>query len=119
MQERAWKVQPGMGSRGFAGLNNGFAALHFEGRSLGRIHTGTRESGSYPAPLRPTRLTLPRIIGAWASERYTFTLRGRDAVNPITDQYNRARATHGKPNVDVLAQLGRGKTPLEVAQPGA
>jgi hypothetical protein len=116
VQERAWKVQPGDGFTGVRGLNNGFAALHFEGRSLGRIHTGTRESGSYPAPLRPARLTLPRIIGAWASERYTFTLRGRDAVNPITDQYNRARATHGKPNVDVLAQLGRGKTPLEVAQ---
>lgn len=116
IQERAWKVQPGEGFTGAKGLNNGFLSLHYDGAPLGRIETGTREAGAYPAPLRPARLTLPRIIGAWASERYTFTLRGRDAVNPITDQYNRARATHGKPNVDVLAQLGRGKTPLEVAQ---
>ncbi len=116
VQERAWKVQPGEGFTGTRGLNNGFTSLHFDGAALGKIYTGTRESGAYPAPLRPVVLTLPRIIGAWASERYTFTLRGRDAVNPITDQYNRARATHGKPNVEVLAQLGRGKTPLEVAQ---
>jgi hypothetical protein len=114
--ERAWKVQGGEDFSGVRALGNGYATLHFEGEVLGRIQTGARETGAYPAVLRPVRLNLPRIIGAWASERYAFTLRGRDAVNPITDQYNRARATHGKPNVEVLAQLGRGKTPLEVAQ---
>jgi hypothetical protein len=113
--ERAWKVQGGEDFSGVRALGNGYATLHFDGEVLGRIHTGTRENGAYPAVLRPARLNLPRIIGAWASERYAFTLRGRDAINPITDQYNRARATHGKPNVEVLAQLGRGKTPLEVA----
>lgn len=115
VQEKAWKVQGGEDFTGVRSTGNGFATLHFDGVSLGRIQTGARENGSYPAPLRPTRLSLPRIVGAWASERYVFSLRGRDSVNPITDQYNRARATHGKPNVEVLAQLGRGKTPLEVA----
>lgn len=116
VQEKAWKVQGGEDFTGVRSTGNGFATLHFDGAALGRIQTGAKDSGSYPAPLRPARLTLPRIVGAWASERYVFSLRGRDSVNPITDQYNRARATHGKPNVEVLAQLGRGKTPLEVAQ---
>ena len=115
VQDRAWKVQGGEDFTGVRSAGNGFATLHVDGTALGRIQTGVRESGAYPAPLRPTRLNLPRIVGAWASERYVFSLRGRDSVNPITDQYNRARATHGKPNVEVLAQLGRGKTPLEVA----
>ncbi len=115
VQEKAWKVQGGEDFTGVRSSGNGFATLHFDGAALGRIQTGARENGSFPAPLRPARLSLPRIVGAWASERYVFSLRGRDSVNPITDQYNRARATHGKPNVEVLAQLGRGKTPLEVA----
>ena len=115
VQEKAWKVQGGEDFTGVRSGGNGFATLHFDGAVLGRIQSGTKESGSFPAPLRPARLSLPRIVGAWASERYVFSLRGRDSVNPITDQYNRARATHGKPNVEVLAQLGRGKTPLEVA----
>jgi hypothetical protein len=115
VQEKAWKVQGGEDFTGVRVTGNGFATLHFDGAMLGRIQTGVRESGSHPAPLRPARMSLPRIVGAWASERYVFTLRGRDSVNPITDQYNRARATHGKPNVEVLSQLGRGKTPLEVA----
>ena len=116
VQEKAWKVQGGEDFTGVRSTGNGFATLHFDGAALGRIQTGAKDSGSFPAPLRPARLSLPRIVGAWASERYVFSLRGRDSVNPITDQYNRARATHGKPNVEVLAQLGRGKTPLEVAQ---
>ena len=71
--------------------------------------------GTYPSPVPMQRLNLPKSVGAWATARYALTLRGRDAVNPITDHYNRLRGTYGKPSLEVLAQLGRGKTPFEVA----
>jgi hypothetical protein len=115
LQERPWRVQPSEGFTGARATGNGWLALYTDGEAFGRVQIGTRENGTYPAPLRPKELILPRVIGAWASDRYTLTLRGRDAVNPITDTYNRARAAHGKPALEVLTLLGRGKTPLEIA----
>jgi hypothetical protein len=116
VSERVWRVQPGDNFSGIRGLGDGRVALYHDGSVLAHIKANYRETGAFPAPLRPAHLTLPRVIGAWATERYGFTLRGRDAVNPITDHYNRARAAYGKPALEVLGQLGRGKTPLEVAQ---
>jgi hypothetical protein len=114
LQDRPWRVNPTDGFTG-ARVSAGYMVFLQDGNPLGRVHIGGRENGAYPAALRPKPLTLPRMIGAWASERYVLTLRGRDAVNPITDTYNRARAAHGKPALEVLTLLGRGKTPLEVA----
>jgi hypothetical protein len=114
LQDRPWRVNPTDGFTG-ARVSGGYMIFLQDGNTLGRVHIGGRENGAYPAALRPKPLTLPRVIGAWASERYVLTLRGRDAVNPITDTYNRARAAHGKPALEVLTLLGRGKTPLEVA----
>ncbi len=115
VQERPWRVQPTDGFTGSRAMGNGYLALIADGEAFGRVQIGNRETGAYPAALRPKPLTLPRVVGAWASERYALTLRGRDAVNPITDTYNRARAAHGKPALEVLTLLGRGKTPLEIA----
>ncbi len=115
LQDRPWRVQPTDGFTGSRAMGNGYLAFIAEGEAFGRVQIGNRESGAYPAMARPKSLTLPRVIGAWASERYALTLRGRDAVNPITDTYNRARAAHGKPALEVLTLLGRGKTPLEIA----
>jgi hypothetical protein len=114
LQDRPWRVNPTDGFTG-ARVSGGYMIFLQDGNTLGRVQIGGRENGAYPAALRPKPLTLPRVIGAWASERYVLTLRGRDAVNPITDTYNRARAAHGKPALEVLTLLGRGKTPLEVA----
>lgn len=114
LQDRPWRVNPTDGFTG-ARVSGGYMIFLQDGNSLGRVQIGGRESGAYPAALRPKPLTLPRVIGAWAADRYALTLRGRDAVNPITDTYNRARAAHGKPALEVLTLLGRGKTPLEIA----
>jgi hypothetical protein len=114
LQDRPWRVNPTDGFTG-ARVSGGYMVFLQDGNTLGRVQIGGRENGAYPAALRPKPLTLPRVIGAWAADRYVLTLRGRDAVNPITDTYNRARAAHGKPALEVLTLLGRGKTPLEVA----
>jgi hypothetical protein len=115
LQDRPWRVQPSDGFTGSRAMGNGYLAFMAEGEAFGRVQIGNRETGAYPAAARPKSLTLPRVIGAWAADRYVLTLRGRDAVNPITDTYNRARAAHGKPALEVLTLLGRGKTPLEIA----
>lgn len=113
--QRVLKVQPGDYFTGVRAHGDGKISLIVEGAVIARLDAGLRENGTYPASLRPARLVLPRVLGAWATERYAFTLRGRDAVNPITDQYNRARAAHGKMALELLARLGRGQTPLESA----
>lgn len=115
LQDRPWRVQPSDGFTGARAMGNGYLAFLQDGEAFGRVQIGNRETGAYPAAARPKPLTLPRVIGAWAADRYLLTLRGRDAVNPITDTYNRARAAHGKPALEVLTLLGRGKTPLEIA----
>ena len=114
--DRPWKAQPADGFTGIRVQPEGQVILQFEGLAVAHLHTNNLEPGAFPAPLRPPRLSLPRLVGPWASERYALTLRGRDAINPITPHYQRLRATHGKQGVETLTQLGRGKTPLEVAQ---
>jgi hypothetical protein len=102
----------------FTGLRvteDGRATLEHSGSLVARMLVPGVTTGTYPSPVPMQRLNLPKAVGAWATARYALTLRGRDAVNPITDHYNRLRGTYGKPSLEVLAQLGRGKTPFEVA----
>jgi hypothetical protein len=102
----------------FTGLRvteDGRATLEHSGSLVARLLVPGVTAGTYPSPVPMQRLNLPKSVGAWATARYALTLRGRDAVNPITDHYNRLRGTYGKPSLEVLAQLGRGKTPFEVA----
>lgn len=113
--QRPLKVAPGDFFTGVRANGDGRVGLYAEGAIVARLDADYRENGTLPASLRPLRLALPRVVGAWATERYAFSLRGRDAVNPITDTYNRARAAHGKLALDLLARLGRGQTPLEAA----
>ncbi len=112
---KALKVVPGDFFTGVWAHGDGRVSLYADGAIIARLDADYRENGTLPASIRPPRLLLPRVIGAWATERYAFSLRGRDAVNPITDTYNRARAAHGKLALDLLARLGRGQTPLEAA----
>jgi hypothetical protein len=102
----------------FSGLRvseDGRATLEQGGSVVARLLVPGVTAGAFPSPVPLQRLNLPKSVGAWATARYALTLRGRDAVNPITDHYNRLRGTYGKPSLEVLAQLGRGKTPFEVA----
>jgi hypothetical protein len=112
-------LRPARASDGpFTGLRvseDGRATLEQAGSLMARLLVPGVTAGTYPSPVPMQRLNMPRSVGAWATARYALTLRGRDAVNPITDQYNRLRGTYGKPSLEVLSQLGRGKTPSEVA----
>lgn len=115
VNDRIWKAQPGETFSGVRATGDGDIQLVSGGMVVTRVAAGFPDTGTFPAPLRPQPLSLPRPVGTWASGRYALTLRGRDAVNPITDVHQRVRTTHGRAGIDLLVQLGRGLTPQEAA----
>jgi hypothetical protein len=55
------------------------------------------------APLR-----LPDEPAGWESHRYTLTLRGRDALNPMTDRWSGFDRLYGEAGRTLLEAVGRG-----------
>ncbi len=115
LAEKPWRVNPGEGFSGVRAMGQSDVSLLIDGKERMVIDAKYGELGVFPAAQRTTSLTLPKVIGPWAHHRYALTLRGRDAINPITDPHARLRATHGKLAMDVLMRLGRGQTPIEAA----
>lgn len=113
LSERPWRSGPPENFTGVSVSPDGLATLFWGGEPVASLAAGPTAPGTYPAPLRPAPMALPRPTGPWASARYALTLRGRDALNPITDAHARTRQALGRPGLDLLAQLGRGLTPLE------
>ncbi|HWG83900.1 MAG TPA: hypothetical protein VNT60_00355, partial [Deinococcales bacterium] len=113
--ERLFHAQPADNFSGVQVRGDGDAVLLGAGRPLVVVAAGLSEPGTFPAPLRPPTLTLPGPVGAAAGARYSLTLRGRDAVNPITDVYQRVRSQHGREGIDLLQQLARGLAPTDAA----
>jgi hypothetical protein len=56
------------------------------------------------APLR-----LPDEPAGWESHRYALTLRGRDALNPMTDRWSGFDRLYGEPGRTLLEAVGRGE----------
>lgn len=113
LAERPWRAAPPENFTGVTVSADGAATLYWGAEALGSVSAGQTAPGTYPAPLRPPALALPRPVGPWASARYALTLRGRDALNPITDAHARARTALGRRGLELLERLGRGLTPLE------
>ncbi len=61
-------------------------------------------------------IELPDEPPGWEDRRFALTLRGRDALNPMTDRYMNFRAEHGALGQQVLAELGKGDTLGHTAQ---
>jgi hypothetical protein len=67
---------------------------------------GLQEStGLYHACLRPPHLKLPTEPSGWEQRRYGLTLRGRDALNPMTELAMRFRSEFGYTGQRLLEQL--------------
>lgn len=60
------------------------------------------------AVARAPEIELPDEPPGWEDRRFALTLRGRDALNPMTDRYMSFRADHGEHGQRVLAELGKG-----------
>jgi hypothetical protein len=55
-------------------------------------------------------LHLPDEPVGWETQRYVLTLRGRDAINPMTELWMRFRALYGAPGQRLLEVLAGGAT---------
>lgn len=62
------------------------------------------------------QLQLPDEPPGWEEQRYALTLRGQDALNPMTELSMHFRTSFGRTGQTVLEALGRGRTLEETAQ---
>lgn len=118
-------VLSGVGSRAWKfNLTEDFTGLH--ARPSGAIFYARGEivatmpatlpyEGAFPAPLRPQTLILPRSLAGWAHHTYSPTLRGKDAVNPITDIHLAFKAKYGPLGIGLMKAILQNLTPAEYA----
>ncbi|WP_288432447.1 hypothetical protein [uncultured Deinococcus sp.] len=111
---RAWKFNL---TPDFTGLHAqpGGALLYSRGEVVATLPATLPYEGAFPAPLRPQTLILPRSLAGWAHHTYGLTLRGRDAVNPITDIFLNFRTQYGAPGIELMRAAAQGLTPAEYA----
>src|SRR5690606_41487227 len=77
---------------------------------VGRLAlTGAHASAAAP-------LTLPTEPPGWEEQRYALTLRGRDALNPMTELNMEFRNHNGEQGQRVLEALGNGATLQQTAE---
>ncbi|GAA5503051.1 hypothetical protein Dxin01_02800 [Deinococcus xinjiangensis] len=118
-------VLSGVGSRAWKfNLTEDFTGLH--ARPTGAIFYARGEivatmpatlpyEGAFPAPLRPQTLILPRSLAGWAHHAYSLTLRGRDALNAITDIHLEFKTKYGAAGIGLLKAISQHLTPAEYA----
>lgn len=111
---RAWKFNL---TEDFTGLHArpGGAIFYVKGEITATMPATLPYEGAFPAPLRPQTLILPRSLAGWAHHHYGLTLRGRDALNAITDIHQMFRAKHGPPGLTFMRALGEDLSPAEYA----
>ena len=59
--------------------------------------------------LATTPLRLPDEPAGWESHRYVLTLRGRDALNPMTDRWSVFDGAYGEAGRRLLESVGGGE----------
>ena len=104
---------------GFTGLESAVQGYTFfeQGQAVLQVRAELRgHSGYYPQCTEPPDLTLPDEPPGWEYRRYRLTLRGRDALNAMTDLGLEFRQRHGTPGRRMLEKLEQGHTLEDVAQ---
>jgi len=98
--------------KGFRFFRQGQPYLSVPGVPHGPIRrfalTGTQAAAA-------ASLSLPTEPPGWEEQRYALTLRGRDALNPMTELNMEFRSHHGEQGQRVLDALGQGATLQETA----
>lgn len=93
---------------GYTFYQHGQAYLHLVLEPVG-------DTGRYAAAEQTPVLQLPDEPPGWEHQRYALTLRGRDALNPMTDLAMEFRSTYGQKGQYLLQQLGKQISAEEVA----
>ena len=73
-------------------------------------------SGRFAPAVNVPDLELPTDPPGWETQRYTLTLRGRDALNPMTELWMQFASSHGSNARHVLETVAGGQTIEECAQ---
>lgn len=73
-------------------------------------HGPARRYALHGTLLTPPPLSFPKEPPGWEDRRYALTLRGKDALNPMTELNMEFRDHHGDLGQKVLDVLGRGLT---------
>ena len=73
-------------------------------------------AGRYSANPSPIPLRLPDEPPGWESRRYALTLRGRDALNPMTELAMTFRQTYGTIGRSVLKEVSGRRSVEEIAR---
>jgi hypothetical protein len=114
---RAWKFNLTEDFTGLHARPTG-AIFYDRGEIVATMHAALPYEGAFPAPLRPQTLILPRSLAGWAHQPYALTLRGRDALNAITDIHRGFRLQYGAVGLGFLRALWEQLTPAEHAMRG-
>lgn len=114
---RAWKFNLTEDFTGLHACPTG-ATFYAGGEVVATMQAALPYEGAFPAPLRPQTLILPRSLAGWAHQHYVLTLRGRDALNAITDMHRGFRLQHGAAGLGFLRALWEKLTPAEYAMRG-
>jgi hypothetical protein len=91
-------------------------ALVVRGEALLRVAAAPQRRGPFALIDDPgAQLKLPDETPGWEARTYALTLRGRDALNPMTDRWMRFRHAFGPRGQKVLEAFGEGATIEELA----
>ncbi|HEX7039017.1 MAG TPA: hypothetical protein VF202_02765 [Trueperaceae bacterium] len=92
--------------RGYRYVSQGQAFLTVPSAPLGPPRRHALDVAIRPLP----HIAMPTEPPGWEESRYTLTLRGKDALNPMTDLNMDFRSHHGEEGQRVLTLLGSGET---------
>lgn len=93
--------------RGYRFVRNGSVFLCVPSPPL---HSGRRYALPELTAARMPELALPSEPPGWEEQRYSLTLRGKDALNPMTELNMTFENDHGELGKAVLETLGNGAT---------
>ncbi len=92
--------------RGYRFVNQGQVFLTVPSAPIGPARRHALDLGARPVPA----IAMPSEPPGWEESRFTLTLRGKDALNPMTELNMEFRSDHGDLGHRVLTLLGSGET---------
>jgi len=109
-------VETGAGFTGLESSEEGYIFFE-EGQAIMRVQAELRgKSGRYEQLDHPPEISLPDEPPGWEQQRYGLTLRGKDALNPMTELSLEFRDLFGIIGKRVLENLRQGASLDSVAQ---
>ena len=100
---------------GLEGSEQGYTFVR-QGVAVLRVAAVRAQDGRYPLCQTPPGLQLPDEPAGFEYRRYLLTLRGKDALNPMSEVSSQFRHAYGNGGKRVLEQLKQGFTVESVSQ---